>query len=257
MEAYSGFAKSYDLFMDNVDYDAWAAYLHRILQRMHVPDAGTVVELGCGTGNLTERLCRMGYRMIASDISEEMLSVADQKKEEAGLDILYLQQDMRELDMPIGAAAVICACDGMNYILEEEELLDVFTGVRKTLADGGIFVFDMNTEAKFREIGESTIAENREEGSFIWENDYDEEQRLNCYALTLFLPEAETGLFRKYEEEHWQRAYEPEQIQRLLREAGFEQIEAWDAFTENPAEEGSERICFVAVRSNMQGVPQI
>ena len=153
--------------------------------------------------------------MIGIDNSPDMLEVAQEKRVESGLDILYLMQDMREFELYGTVRAVVSICDCMNYILEEEDLLEVFCLANNYLDPGGIFVFDMNTPYKYREvIGNTTIAENREEGSFIWENCFDEESQVNEYALTLFIKE-EDDLYRKHEEFHYQKAYEPERVKRI------------------------------------------
>ncbi|MCQ2499994.1 MAG: class I SAM-dependent methyltransferase [Lachnospiraceae bacterium] len=245
MAAYEGFAGVYDLFMDNVDYDMWADYLIRMLQKYEVND-GLVLELGCGTGSLTERLARAGYDMIAIDNSYEMLEVAMEKREESGLDILYLNQDAREFELYGTVAAIVTGCDCMNYITEEEDLLEVFRLANNYLDPGGIFLFDINTAEKYRAIGDKTIAENREEGSFIWENTYDEEEQINEYAVTLFLPE-ENGLYRKEEEFHYQRAYDLAKVKELLAEAGMEFVAAYEAFTDEVPGKRCERM-YIAAR---------
>lgn len=196
MQAYSDFAKLYDVFMDNVDYDQWAQYLAARLADYGIKD-GLVLELGCGTGTLTELLARAGYDMIGVDNSQEMLAEAVEKRMESGLDILYLLQDMQEFELYGTVRAVVSACDSLNYITEEEDLLQVFRLVNNYLDPGGIFLFDMNSVYKYKEIlGEQTIAENREDGSFIWENEYDETSGINTYDLTLFI-QREDGLYEK------------------------------------------------------------
>ena len=246
MEAYTGFAQVYDLFMDNVPYEEWSRYLISLLQE-YAGSPGLVLELGCGTGRMTRLLAQAGYDMIGVDNSEEMLQIAKEAEGEAE-DILYLLQDMREFELYGTVKAVVSVCDSLNYILEEEELLTVFRLVNNYLDPGGVFIFDMNTLYKYREIlGENTICENREEASFIWENFYDEEERVNQYDLTLFSREpGSPGLYRKYEETHYQRGYGLEQIQELLQQAGMEFINAFDAFTREPVKEDSERICVIA-----------
>lgn len=209
MEAYGEFARVYDIFMDNVDYDAWASYLTKSLKEYGVCD-GLVLELGCGTGTMTELLAESGYDMIGVDNAEEMLAEAMEKREESGHDILYLLQDMEEFELYGTVRAVISVCDSLNYITEEEDLLHVFSLVNNYLDPKGTFIFDMNTVYKYREmLGNTIIAENREEGSFIWENEYDEETGMNIYGLTLFLPR-EDGLYEKTEEVHYQKAYSEE-----------------------------------------------
>lgn len=244
MEAYTGFAEVYDLFMDNVPYEEWNRYLTGLLREYGISD-GLVLELGCGTGRMTRLLAKSGYDMIGVDNSEEMLQIARDAGEE-GDGILYLLQDMREFELYGTVRAVVSVCDSINYILEEEELLEVFRLVNNYLDPGGIFIFDMNTIYKYKDLlGETTICENREEGSFIWDNYYDEEEQINQYDLTLFIKE-EKELYRKYEETHFQRAYEVEQVQRLLEEAGMEFIAAYDAFTHNDIKKDSERIYMIA-----------
>lgn len=244
MDTYQGFAQVYDLFMDNVDYDAWSRYLLQLLKQYGTPDGALVLELGCGTGNMTERLAEAGYDMIGVDASEEMLEIAQEKRMESGQNILYLLQDMREFELYGTVAAVVSVCDCLNYILEEDDLRTIFRLVNNYLDPGGIFLFDLNTARKYEEIGESTIAENREEGSFIWENSYDEETRINEYALTIFLPEGD--LYRKYEEFHEQRAWSPEEIRRLLGEAGMEVVGMLEAFTDHAPTERAERLYVIA-----------
>lgn len=244
MEAYTGFAEVYDMFMDNVPYEEWNTYLTGLLKEYGIED-GLVLELGCGTGKMTRLLAKSGYDMIGVDNSEEMLRIAMEAGEEDE-GILYLLQDMREFELYGTVRAVVSICDSMNYILEEEDLLEVFRLVNDYLDPGGIFIFDMNTIYKYRELlGETTICENREEGSFIWDNYYDEEEQINQYDLTLFIKE-EKELYRKYEETHFQRAYEVETVQRLLEEAGMEFVAAYDAFTHDGIREDSERIYMIA-----------
>lgn len=246
MDAYGSFAMVYDLFMDHVDYDGWSDYLRKLLRRYGVED-GLILELGCGTGSMTERLAEAGFDMIGVDCSGEMLEIAQEKKCESGLDILYLEQDMREFELYGTVRAVVSVCDSLNYILKDEELVKVFRLVNNYLDPGGIFLFDLNTIDKYRKIGDTTIAENREEGSFIWDNYYDEDENINEYQLTIFLREGDGDLYRKYEEVHYQRGYELERIKELLKEAGLEFLDAFEAFTEHAPDGASERI-YIAAR---------
>lgn len=245
MEAYAEFARVYDMFMDNIDYPAWSEYVAGLLEDYEIKD-GLVLELGCGTGSMTELLAEKGYDMIGVDNSEEMLAEAMEKRAESGKDILYLLQDMREFELYGTVRAVVSICDSMNYITEEEDLLTVFRLVNNYLDPGGIFIFDLNTVYKYEKIlGQNTIAENREEGSFIWDNDYDPETGLNVYELALFLPR-EDGLYEKYEELHYQKAYTLETVKKLLLQAGLLFEAAYDAFTRKAPREDSERIYVIA-----------
>ena len=219
MEAYSSFAQVYDLFMDNVPYEEWSRYLISLLKEYQVTD-GTVVELGCGTGKMTRLLADAGYDMVGVDNSAEMLEIAGERQEEEERnDILYLLQDMRELELFGNIRAIVSVCDSMNYILEPEDLKKVFELVKEYLAEDGVFIFDLNTVHKYRDLmGECTISEIREE----------------------------SDLYRKYEELHYQKAYELEQVKELLLQAGMEFVAAYDAFTHDPVTAESERMYIIA-----------
>ena len=232
--------------MDNVPYKEWSGYLIGLLREYHVED-GIVVDLGCGTGKITRLLADAGYDMIGVDNAEEMLEIArEEQEEEERDDIWYLLQDMRELELSGTVNAMVSICDSMNYILEEEDLKEVLKRVNEYLLPGGVFIFDMNTIHKYRDlIGETTIAENREEGSFIWDNYFYEEEMVNEYELTLFIRE-DSGLYRKYEETHYQRAYDLDTVKRLIGEAGLEFVAAYDAFTQNPVTADTERMYIIA-----------
>ena len=143
--------------------------------------------------------------------------------------------------------AIVSVCDSLNYVTEEADLFQVFRLAHNYLDPDGVFLFDMNTVYKYAEIlGESVIAENREEGSFIWENYYDPEEGLNEYDLTLYVREAD-GRYSRYEETHFQRAYETETVLGLLEKAGFRVEKLLDAETGEKPRRETERI-FIAAR---------
>ncbi len=255
-EAYEDLAAVYDEFMEDTPYELWS---DRIVEAIHTygvskperdaedvlsSERNLVVDLGCGTGTLTELLYDRGYDMIGIDNSQEMLGVAMGKREDG--EILYLLQDMRELSLYSTVGTVVSVCDSLNYILEDEDLAQVFELVNNYLYPGGLFIFDFNTEYKYREvIGDTTIAENRENCSFIWENYYDPEAELNEYDLTLFIKE-EDGRFSRYEETHVQRGYRTEEVLALLEEAGLELVKTMDADTEGEVTETTERVFVIA-----------
>ena len=204
-QAYGEFARVYDMFKDNVDYQTWGKWLKQQLAAQGITD-GLVLDLGCGTGTMTE---------------------------------------IQEFELYGTVRAVVSVCDSLNYITEEEELEHVFALVNNYLDPQGIFLFDMNTVYKYQTmIGNTTIAENRDEGSFIWENSYDEETGINTYELALFIPR-EDGLYEKDEEVHYQRAYSLEKIKELIGKAGMELLAVYDAYTLEPPKEDSGRLTFV------------
>ena len=246
MDAYTSFASVYDTFMDNIPYEEWAEYLVDLLKEYGISD-GLVLDLGCGTGNMTELLATAGYDMIGVDNAEEMLEIAMEKRAKSGHDILYLLQDMREFELYGTVKAIVSICDSINYITEEEDLLEVFRLANNYLDPKGIFIIDFNTVYKYREVlGNQTIAEDREDCSFIWDNYYYEDEQINEYELSLFIKEQYSDLYRKYQEMHYQKAYELDTIKGLVEESGLEFVAAFDAFTRNKPTEISERVYVVA-----------
>ncbi|MEI3524715.1 Cypemycin methyltransferase [uncultured Clostridium sp.] len=245
MDAYTGFAEVYDLFMDQVPYEKWSGRIIQILSAYGIRD-GLVLDLGCGTGSMTELLAGAGYDMIGVDASEEMLELAYEKRAESGHDILYLLQDMREFELYGTVRAIVSVCDSLNYITEEEELLHVFRLVRNYLDPDGVFFFDMNTIYKYSEmLGETTIAENREEGSFIWENYYDPEEQLNQYDLTLYIRD-EDDRYTRFEETHIQKAYALERVLELLQQAGMKAEQIFDSDTGKEVTDTTGKFCIAA-----------
>lgn len=276
MEAYTDFAQVYDEFMDETPYEEWCAFLvgmlgryglkevadedSRLLDDTYVISDGpneqhlrqernTILDLGCGTGTLTQLLARKGYDMIGVDNAQEMLQIAMEKRDESGLDILYLLQDMREFELYGTVGAVVSVCDSINYLLEEEEVLRTFKLVHTYLYPGGVFIFDFNTVYKYSQIiGDATIAENREDCSFIWENYYHEAEEINEYDLTIFVRLKE-ALFQRFQETHYQRGYRLEQMCRLVEQAGLKILETLDADTREAAGQESERVYIVAKKA--------
>lgn len=242
MDAYTSFAEVYDLFMDNVPYEAWGQFLLQLLQENGIED-GLLLDLGCGTGKMTRIMSDYGYDMIGADNSYEMLDIA---RGESDPTILYLLQDMREFELYGTVRAIYSVCDCINYILEPEELREVFSLANNYLDPGGLLIFDINTPYKYREIlADHTFAETREEGSFIWENYFDEKTQINEYDLTLYISD-DDDRFLRFQETHYQKAYTLEQIKQLLQEAGMEFVAAYDSYSKVSPAEDSERILIIA-----------
>ncbi len=247
-EAYSNFASVYDELMDNIPYTEWFDYIHGLLQEYNITD-GIVAELGCGTGNISELMSSAGYDMIGIDYSTAMLDIANEKKSKNNSNTLYLLQDMREFELYGTVKAIISVCDSINYITEPKDLLETFKLVNNYLDPKGIFIFDFHTKYYYKEIvSDATIAEDREDLSFIWDNYYDEEENINELALSLFIKETATddNLYRKYEELHLQKGYTLCEIKELIKDSGLDFITAYDAFTKEPATEECERIYIIA-----------
>ncbi len=244
MKTYENFARVYDELMDDVPYEEWADFLEAILKKEKIP-GGLMLELGCGTGKMMTLMAKKGYDMIGVDNSLDMLQIARERTQDRE-GFLYLWQDMRSFELYGTVEAIISICDSVNYVTREEELVEVFRLVNNYLEPGGLFIFDFNTEYKYKEvIGEQVIAEDREDVSFIWYNEYDEEEHLNYIDLRVFVQEEE-DLFRKFQEEHIQKGYTLSQMQQLLKAGGLEYVAAFDGYCKQPVHEKSERIVLVA-----------
>ena len=306
--SYSAFAYVYDELMDNVPYDDWAEYLIGLLKENGVEDGlvcelgcgtGQMTRRLAAAGydmigiDLSEEMldvareqeygaCEGEYESYEENeaTADELMqhgeetdcaeAVWEEDSAESFTEpsILYLQQDMRSFELYGTVSAVVSICDSMNYITTDEDLMQVFRLVNNYLDKDGVFIFDMNTEYKYKELmGDTTIAENREDVSFIWENLYDEEKRLNEYCLTLFAKaepdeeseDAETEgadrapLYEKFEEVHLQRAYPLSEVKRLLAEAGMTFVAAYDVLTHEAPGPECERMYIVAKEGHQSG----
>ncbi|SET02209.1 Methyltransferase domain-containing protein [Pseudobutyrivibrio sp. C4] len=242
MEAYTGFATVYDRYMDNIPYDDWAHNIKVLFEKYNMP-MEIVCDLGCGTGQMTRRLKEMGYDMIGIDVSYDMLMEAMSQEDSDG--ILYLCQDMRSFELYGTVGAVISLCDSMNYLADTDELLQVCKLANNYLDPKGLFIFDMKTDSYYKKLGTGTIAENREEGSFIWENEYNPDTRDNYYYLTIY-EENEEGTFDRFEEEHMQHAFTVDEVKAAIKESGLELLQVLDVSTMEAPTEDSDRLYFIA-----------
>ena len=246
---YSKFALVYDNLMDNIPYDDWTSYLKKLLDDYDIKE-GIIAELGCGTGNITERLTEYGYDMIGIDNSPEMLDIAMQKGAANKSSSLYLCQDMREFELYGTVRAVISLCDSINYITDKDDLVTIMRLVNNYLDPGGLFIFDFNTLHYYRDVvADNTIAEDRDDISFIWDNYFDEDTNINELALSLFVKDKESesdDIYKKYSELHLQKAYTLDEIKEAIAASGLEFITAFNAFTSDTPDEDSERIYIIA-----------
>ena len=241
---YEEFANVYDRVMDNIPYEEWFEKIHRYLEKSGIKE-GTICELGCGTGTMTELFAGAGYQMIGVDVSPEMLALANMKKEETGSDILYLEQPMESLALAEPVDAMISVCDSVNYLLDERQLENLFAGVRRYLRPGGCFIFDVKTAFCYREIiGDRTWAEQDEDFSYIWENYYYDDRAINEYMLTIFRRRPD-GLYEKSEEAHYQKAYDIDTMREAIEHAGLTFVAAYGGDMESEPSPMDERFYII------------
>lgn len=248
-DAYSTLAKFYDLCME-VDYEEWVAYLLELSQRhQHVPQS--IIDLGCGTGNLTIPLAKRGYQLTGVDLSAAMLAIAEQKARDAGLEIPLFMADLGKFQLPGKEFdTAISGCDVLNYLTTQEELQRAFQAVYRLLVPGGLWLFDLNSAYKLREIyGDQSYADLQTDFAYFWDNSYDEQRDLVTMELTFFV-ETAAGVYEKKTEQHRQKLWWPEEIFALAKETGFSARGCYDFLSHSSHSETSERWQFVLQRES-------
>lgn len=240
---YKGFAKVYDQLMLNTPYDYWLENLLEIYEKYNFTNK-SILDLACGTGEMSNRLARKGYKVMGVDISAEMLEIAQDKSYNENLKINYINQDIKELELHHTYDSVISYCDGFNYIIESEDLLNVFRKVFNNMNENGLFIFDISSEYKLKEVlGNNIFADTSENITYVWENYYDESTSLIEFDLSIFTKKGD--LYEREDESHIQRAYHIKEIKEMLEKSGFELLEVLDTNTNKSITESSERILFI------------
>lgn len=240
---YSVLPQIYDELMVNVDYPAWAKYLQQLLLEQGT-NPTHILELGCGSGNVTLELLKLGYEVVGLDYSEEMLEIAEEKTEEFGNKIIYTQQDLREIDFEVYEIdAVVSANDTFNYLVEIKDVKHVLEYLYPRLKKGGQLIFDISSPYKLENtLGNNTYGESFENMVYLWENFYDKKERILNMDINFF--EKENGAYKRYKESHIQRAHSIEEITNILEEIGYENIKVYGDFTKDSPKDKAERIFF-------------
>ena len=217
---YTALAREYDLLSYDFDYPAWIDRYEELIKSI-VPNAAEICDAGCGTGALTIGLSRKGYKLTGIDLSGDMLSVASDKARKAGQRIAFVKQDMRSLSLPHPVDAVICACDGVNYLTKAEAVKGFFHSARENLKAGGALAFDISNHYKLTSMGEEGLyAEETDDCAYIWQNEFDAETQILKMDLSFYI-KALDGRYDNYGETHRQRAWKSTQITELLKQSGF------------------------------------
>jgi len=246
MGTYEELAGVYDQLMNrDVNYSQWADYLWDLICEVRSsPTEG--LELAAGTGNLTEALIRKNCHIDAFDRSEEMLMAA-REKNLSPRDVRFYRQDMLDFRFSKQYDFAVCACDSLNYLLEDGDLERVLKKVFDHLKPGGVFVFDMVTLYRMQEMyGNETFIVDQEDVYYVWKNLWDPKRNRIGYEITFFVRDDE--VYERFDEIHIQRGYTEDTIRKALEDAGFEGIESYEAFGREPITDTSERMQWRAVR---------
>ena len=251
MSGYGDFAYYYDVLTENVDYKSRCDYIYNLLADNGV-GKGILLDLACGTGSLSMLLGEKGYEVIGVDASEEMLSVAQEKKYESGADVIFLCQKMEELDLFGTINAAVCTLDSINHVTDEEKVKEIIRRVSLFMEDKGIFVFDVNTPYKHREVlGNNTYVYDMDEVYCVWQNETDENM-LTTVSLDIFERDEEADAYYKYSEQFQERGYELSFLEELLKENKFELIGIFEEMTTDAVRDNTERAVFVARKIGTQ-----
>ncbi len=242
---YNDFAYIYDELIEDVDYEKWNSYIKEIFNRFN-KNPKSLLEMACGTGNLSYYLAKDGYELTCFDLSDDMLAVAYNKLRKFN-NVMLLKQNMVDFNIGKKFDGIISILDSINYITDESDLLNTFTRVRSHLKEDGLFIFDINSPYKLKEIiGNNIFIEDKEDVFYTWQNYFDEENNIAEFYLTFFV-EKEKDRYIRFDEEHFERAYSIEEIVGGLKKAGFGKVYYYDCFTFEEPHAKSERINFVAL----------
>lgn len=251
MSGYGDFAYYYDLLTENVDYESRCDYIYNLLADNGV-GKGILLDLACGTGTLSMLLAQKGYEVIGVDASEDMLSVAQEKKYESEADAIFLCQKMEELDLFGTINAAVCTLDSINHVTEEEKVREIIRRVSLFMEDKGIFIFDVNTPYKHRAVlGNNTFVYDMDEVYCVWQNETDENM-LTTVSLDVFERDGETDAYYKYSEQFQEKGYELSFFEKLLTENRFELIGIYEEMTTESVKDSTERAVFVARKIGTQ-----
>lgn len=246
MNCYTSLAGGYDSLTEDVQYEKRAAFLQKLLAKSTIP-VHTVLDLACGTGTMTCLLAEVGYEMIGVDISEDMLSEAARKTVSPGkIPPIYLQQSMEELDLYGTVEAAVCCLDSINYLTDARALKRTLQRLHLFVAPGGVFLFDVNTPCKLRSLDGQVFLDEREDLYCVWRAEFDRRSRICTYGMDIF--ERQGALWRRSLEEHYEKAWEVEELKRFLTEAGFGRIRTWGDCRLRAPRQDEQRIYFSCIR---------
>lgn len=241
---YNNFAYIYDKLMYDVNYKEWADYIEQIFKVNEIKPS-LVLDLGCGTGSFCTEMAQRGYEMIGIDMSAEMLMCAKDKATKKELDILYLNQDMADFELYGTVDAIVCLMDSINYITNIRDVKRIFKLVQNYLNPGGLFIFDINSYYKLEKVlGNNVFYSMDDDISYIWQNQFDKRRKICEFDLAFFVKENDS--YKRYDEIHYERAFEVAQLKKLLNVCGLDCIKVYDGLTFSSPGAKSERIFFVS-----------
>lgn len=247
---YEALAAFYDRLNPDVDYVKWAAFIKRIIEKLGKKDTKLVLDLACGTGSMSVELSKLGYEVIGVDLSAEMLMEAQQKAYEEEQSILFLNQNMTELDLYGTVDAAVCCLDSLNYLTDESDLKKTFSLVNNFMNDGGLFIFDVNTPHKFKNTYGNNAYILEDEGVLCaWQNTFDEKTGICDFDLSFFV-EKKNGSYERFDESQREKMYTDEELRKILAETSFDILAVYSDYNQTPYTQGDERWYYVCRANN-------
>jgi 2-polyprenyl-3-methyl-5-hydroxy-6-metoxy-1,4-benzoquinol methylase len=246
--SYERFAYLYDELMQDAPYDEWVRFVKEKLDQYQA-GGKSLLDLACGTGELSVRFAKEGFSVTGVDLSPDMLAVAQAKAQEQGLQIPFFEQDMASLEGHEEFDFIGIFCDSLNYLQSDDDVIHTFKSSYNHLKDGGLFFFDVHSLYKISHvfINQSfTLAE--EHLSYIWNSFAGDLPNSVEHELSFFVLDEQTGKYDRFDELHFQRTYPVRQYSEWLAQAGFELLEISADFENKEPQEQSERIFFVATK---------
>lgn len=243
---YDDFAGIYDTLMDDYDYDAWSEYYLTLIRNALGEFPARAAECACGTGSLTVRFAKAGLNVAGVDLSASMLRRAEEKARKWGVEAAFVRQDMKMLTLPRRVGAVLCTCDGVNYLTTLEDVERFLKRAYEQLLPGGILCFDCSSRHKLEKVmGNAFFGEERDGLAMLWQNTLNDDTHVLTMDVTFFVRE-EDGRYRRFREEHRQRAHSEQEIIRLLEKTGFEDVRTYGEMRFDSPKDTDIRIHYTA-----------
>ena len=228
--------------MYDIDYSQWADYIEKIFKKSGLKPS-LILDLGCGTGSFCIEMAKRGYDMIGIDSSPDMLSCAIEKSSGSN-SILFVNQDMTSFELYGTVDVIVCLLDSVNYILHKKDMKRLLSSVKNYLNPGGLFIFDINTPYKFENILKGNVFYDvSEEITYIWQNNFDKKRKICEFDLTFFIKDSENYI--KYDELHYERCYEIEEIMEIINNSGLNLLKIYDGLKFRSPTPTSQRVFFV------------
>lgn len=247
MKSFTDISPYYDLLMQDVDYQEWTDYIIHLIDRAGISKGSPLLDIACGTGSSAILFAKAGYKVSGMDLSDRMLRAARAKVKEAGLKIKFWRGDIRDFITPKKFLAITCLFDSMNYLLKEEDFLNTCRCAHNALSQSGTFIFDVNTTFALTKYWDQRLEVKEAENVIsIWRNSYDFVSHYANLSLTLFIPLGKG--YKRIDEFHQEKAFPLEDVESMLKKAGFGKIETFRHLTLEPIQPNTIRATIIAYK---------